>query len=171
MLGWLSQVFWKYYAVTGVVCLSQGMYLICNNGYLRWPTSMCPYLQVIQWSPEGFFSSNLESVRKDVECTFGIMKKQWRILHNGFHYHNIRKCEKIFVTCCCLHNFLIDMMERNVQRCHRGGPMDANNGMWLEGPTPDNPVSSRRSLEHRFSSRRSILAKHLQVFRQRGGIV
>jgi hypothetical protein len=49
--------------------------------------------------------------------------------------------------------------------------MDANDGMWLEGPTPDNPVNSRRSLEHRFSSRRSILAKHLRVFRQRGEIV
>ncbi len=110
-------------------------------------------------------------MRKDVECTFGIMKKQWCILHNGFHYRDIKKRKKFFVTCCCLHNFLIDMMERNVQRCHRGGPMDANGGMWLEGPTPDNPVNSGRSLENRFSSRRSILAKHLQVFRQRGGIV
>ena len=149
----------------------QGMYLICDNGYLRWPTSICPYLQVLQGSSEGFFSSNLESVRKDVECMFGIMKTQWRILHNGFHYRDIRKCENFFVTCCCLHNFLIDMMERNLQRCHRGGPMDANDGMWLDGPTPDNPVNSGRLLEHRFSSMRSILAKHLQVFRQHGGIV
>ncbi len=139
----------------------QGMYLICNNGYLRWPTSICPYSQALQGSAEGYFSSNLERVRKDVECTFGIMKKQWHILHNGFHYRDIRKCRKIFVTCCCLHNVLIDMMERNVQRCHRGGPIDANDGMWLDDPTPDNPVNSGRSLEHRFSSRRLILAKHL----------
>ncbi len=66
--------------------------------------------------------------------------------------------------------FLIDMMEGNVQRCHQGGPIDANDGMWLDGPTPDNPVNSGRWLEHRFSSRRSILAKNLRVFKQHGGI-
>ena len=49
--------------------------------------------------------------------------------------------------------------------------MDANDGMWLEGPTPENPVNSRRSLESRLSSRKPILANHLRVFRQRGGIV
>jgi hypothetical protein len=42
-LGWLSQVFWKYYLASGIVRLLQGMYLICNNGYLRWPTSIFPY--------------------------------------------------------------------------------------------------------------------------------
>ncbi len=31
-MGWLSKVFWKYYAVTGIVKFSQGMYLICDNG-------------------------------------------------------------------------------------------------------------------------------------------
>ena len=170
-MGWLSKVFWKYYAVSGIVKISKGMYLICDNGYLRWPTSICPYSQAVQGSAEGYFSSNLESVRKDVECTFGIMKKRWRILHNGFHYRDISKCQKIFVTCCCLHNFLIDMMEGGkVHRCHRVGPLNANDGMWLAGPTPDNPVDSGRSLEHRFCSRRSILSKHLRVFKQRGGI-
>ena len=170
-MGWLSKVYWKYYAVSGIVNLSKGMHLICDNGYLRWPTSICPYSQAVQGSAEGYFSSNLESVRKDVECTFGIMKKRWRILHNGFHYRDISKCQKIFVTCCCLHNFLIDMMEGGkVQRCHRGGPIDANDGMWLAGPTPDNPVDTGRSLEHRFCSRRLILSKHLRVFKQRGGI-
>jgi hypothetical protein len=116
---------------------------------------------VLQDSSEGYFSSNLESVRMVVECTFGIMKKQWCNLHNGFHYRDIRKYKKIFVTCCCLHNFLIDITESNLQRYKQGGPMDANDGMWLEGPTPDNPVNSGRLLENRFSSRRLILAKNL----------
>ncbi len=39
-LGWLSQIFWKYYLMSGIVCLSQGMYLICDNGYLRWSKSI-----------------------------------------------------------------------------------------------------------------------------------
>jgi hypothetical protein len=26
----------------------------------------------------------------------------------GFHYRDINICEKIFVACCCLNNFLLD---------------------------------------------------------------
>ena len=81
----------------------------------------------------GYFSSNLESVRKDVECTFGILKKRWRILNYGLHYRDIKKCEKIFVTCCCLHNFLVDIMEWKVKLVKRGGPIDQHDGLWLEG--------------------------------------
>ena len=49
----------------------KGLYLICDGGYHRWrcmqaPTKVCvgdPQLSV--------FSRWLESVQKDVECTFG----------------------------------------------------------------------------------------------------
>jgi hypothetical protein len=50
------------------------MYLICDNGYLLWPTSICPYSKANNATLEGFFMTNLESFRKDVECTFGILK-------------------------------------------------------------------------------------------------
>ena len=36
---------------------------------------MCPYVNATAASAEGYYSTNLESLRKDVECTFGIMKK------------------------------------------------------------------------------------------------
>ena len=74
--GWLSKTFWRYYSACGRIRSSVGMYLICDNGYLRWPTSIFPYTHVDIASTEGYFSSNLESVRKDVECTFGILKKK-----------------------------------------------------------------------------------------------
>lgn len=40
-----------------------------------------------QWiySRHGYFSTNLEGVRKDIE-TFGILKKHWRILDFGILY-------------------------------------------------------------------------------------
>ncbi len=67
---------WQYYDGDGIVQLERGMYLICDNGYLVWPTSICPYLKANNTTPEGLFSTNLESVRKDVECTFGIFKEE-----------------------------------------------------------------------------------------------
>ncbi len=75
--GWLGDCQWKYYAEDGRVIVQISMYLICDNKYLRWPTSICPYTQHVgAASPEGYFSANLESVCKDVECTFGILKKR-----------------------------------------------------------------------------------------------
>jgi hypothetical protein len=51
-----------------------GPYLIVDNGYLSWsttvPPSKCPATQQeLKWS------NWLESIRKDVECTFGILKR------------------------------------------------------------------------------------------------
>jgi hypothetical protein len=41
--GWLSKTVWWYYLTCGRILSSVGMYLICDNGYLRWPTSIFPY--------------------------------------------------------------------------------------------------------------------------------
>ncbi len=60
--GWLSKTFWYYYSTCGRIRSSVGMYLICDNGYLRWPTSIFPYTHVDIASTEGYFLSNLESV-------------------------------------------------------------------------------------------------------------
>ena len=110
------------------------MYLICDNGYLLWPTSICPYSKANNATLEGFFSTNLESVQKDVECTFGILKNRWKVLNNGFKQCDIVKCEQIFIACCVLHNFLLDQMVRNHVRAGRGYPID-NDGLWLDGHT------------------------------------
>jgi hypothetical protein len=53
-------------------------------------------------------------VRKDVECTFGILKKHWRVLNNGILFRDINVCDKVFMTCCCLQNILLNLMERTL---------------------------------------------------------
>ncbi len=74
----------QYYDGDGNVRTERGMYLICDNGRLLWPTSICLYSKANNATLEGFFSANLESVRKDVECTFGNLKKRWKVLNHGF---------------------------------------------------------------------------------------
>ena len=169
---------WHYYNDDGEVCTEKGMYLICDNGYLRWPTTICPFTQASKASSEGYFSSNIESVRIDVECTFGIIKKRWRILNNGFFYRDIKVCKNIFVTCCWLNNFLLDVMERSTERVGRGAPI-ARDGIWLSSSTTRNIVvrdmrttqtRKDRILALEFSRRRHLLVKHLHVFRQKGDL-
>jgi hypothetical protein len=51
----------------------KGAYVIVDNGYLNWSTIMPPMKNTCNRS-EIRFSQWLESLRKDVECAFGILK-------------------------------------------------------------------------------------------------
>ena len=160
---------WTYYNQNGQVRQANGMYLICDNGYLRWPTTICPFTRTSISSPEGYFSTNIESVRKDVECTFGIIKKRWRILNNGFYQRDMVICDKIFVTCCCLNNFMLDLMEKTNVRVGRGHPM-GDDGIWLSGPRDVEPEETDRLLSMQFEQRRFLLVNHLYLYRKLGNI-
>mgnify|MGYP003331645556 FL=1 len=47
-------------------------------------------------------------MRKDVECTFGTLKGRFRILKAGVRMHGVNICDQIWLTCCALHNMLLD---------------------------------------------------------------
>ena len=86
----------------------KGAYVIVDNGYLRWPTTIPPMKDSFNRS-EQRFSEWLESLRKDVECTFGILKGRWRILKTGIRCHNTEVGDNVWMTCCALHNHLLDV--------------------------------------------------------------
>ena len=97
-----------------------------NNSYIRCSTSICPYAGVENSSLEEYFSTSLESVQKDVECTFDILKKRWQVLNDGLHYCDIRTCERVFNACCCIHNLMLELMERNCVRVRKIGNQRLN---------------------------------------------
>jgi hypothetical protein len=100
--------------------------------------TICPFKWTDIGSPEEYFSTHLKRVWKVVECTFGILKKRWWILNNGFFHREIEICRKIFVTCCWLNNFMFYVMERTNVRVGRGAPIGVD-GIWLSGPTEVEP--------------------------------
>ena len=53
------------------------------------------------------FSEWLESMRKDVECTFGILKGRFCILRYGVRMESIDRWDQLWATCCALHNMLL----------------------------------------------------------------
>jgi hypothetical protein len=48
-------------------------------------------------------------MRKDVECTFGILKGRWQILKAGVRIHGVDGVDDVWLTCCALHNWLLDI--------------------------------------------------------------
>jgi hypothetical protein len=85
-----------------------GAWVIVDNGYLNWSTTVPPMKSSCS-RPEIRFSHWLESIRKDVECTFGILKSRFRILKTGIRLHKQEAADKIFLTCCAIHNWLLDV--------------------------------------------------------------
>jgi hypothetical protein len=86
---WYKDVVWEHYDLLGRQLLSRGVYFICDGGYLCWPILVCSFKHSGASTQEGYFSCTLESVRKDVECTFGILKKWWKILEYWIFLFNI----------------------------------------------------------------------------------
>jgi hypothetical protein len=64
------------------------------------------------------WSKHLESVQKDVECTFGSLKMRFKILKIPIMYRHVEHVDNVFYTCAILHNMLLqwdgyELMERD----------------------------------------------------------
>ena len=81
----------------------KGVYVIVDNGYLQWSCTVPPF-SVTSDMDEIRWSKWLESMRKDVECTFGILKGRWRILKLGIWLQGVESVDQILLMCCALHN-------------------------------------------------------------------
>jgi hypothetical protein len=55
-----------------------------------------------------FFSMKQASVRKDVECAFGVLNKRFNILAIPGRSYSQRTLELIMCTCIILHNMIIN---------------------------------------------------------------
>ena len=64
---------------------------------------ICPMLFRTDIMHDVFWSEWIESIRKDVEGTFGIRKNRVRILTN----HSLDLMEEVFVVCGMIHNVLL----------------------------------------------------------------
>lgn len=165
--GWYKDVVWNHYDLTGRQKRSHGVYLICDGGYLRWPVLVCPFKHSGCATQKGYFSATIESVRKDVECTFGILKKRWKILEYGIRFDDIEVVEMIFVVCCMLHNMMLSEMDTNDNfvTVGRGRPI-AGDAIWLgvinDGVSPRCVTNDDRAQAVLWTQRRQSLAEHVE---------
>ena len=92
----------------------KGVWFLVDNGYLDWSCTVPPIKHGLTYE-EIRFSEWLESMRKDVECAFGILKGRFSILRYGIRLESISKCDQVWLTCCALHNMLlhIDGLDKN----------------------------------------------------------
>jgi hypothetical protein len=96
---------------------------------------VCPFKHSGAATHKGYFSCALESIRKDVECTFGILKKWWKILEYGIRFDNIEVVERVFIVCSILHNMMLSKTETRDNRTTvgRGAPL-GQDAIWIAEP-------------------------------------
>lgn len=97
----------------GEPVIYQGVWLAVDGGYQKVACFINPMHNRFGFS-EVVFSEWLESVRKDVECTFGILKIRFRFLRNPVIYQDAMTIENAFKTAAMLHNMLLQYDGLNV---------------------------------------------------------
>ena len=73
----------------------RGVWILVDNGYHEWSITIPPFKYVGE-RKELRWSQWMESMRKDVECTFGILKKRWSILSKGIHAKSVGDADKVW---------------------------------------------------------------------------
>ena len=91
--GFYDGFTYKVYNSEGVPSTMTTPYLICDGGYHKWVQLMCGF-KTTSKEYLALFTKLLESLRKDVECTFGVSKKRFKVnpnptppLHTHTHTH------------------------------------------------------------------------------------
>jgi hypothetical protein len=105
--GLLSDIEYTLYAANGQAKKHKGGWLLVDGGFEHTQLLICPQ-RYRTTADEIVCFEWLESVRKDVECTFGILKGRFRFLRNGVRYHSLTTIEQAMHTACALHNMLLE---------------------------------------------------------------
>ena len=104
--GKMKDVEYVLYDEEGILRLCKGAYLLSDNGYLKQSILMCPW-KTPSTSPILLGSEWAESVRKDVECFFGVLKARFWYLRNGIRCHDAETIQNAFKTAALFHNMLL----------------------------------------------------------------
>jgi hypothetical protein len=158
----------------------QGAWFIVDNGYLDWSCTVPPLKHPTTYE-QIRFSQWIESLRKDIECTFGILKHRFAILKNGIRLGSISRCDQVWRTCCALHNRLLFIDELD-----KGWDIatEINDPEDLETEVPfaidrlhDNPSQSNTSNHTKYpetffnkytiNGKRKVSSMPLKVFQER----
>lgn len=99
-----------YYDVTNQKICKQkycGVWFLVDNGYHSVSCTIPPFKNP-GYTDQYVWSEWVESTRKDVECIFGMMKGRFLILGSPIRYHGVGVIDKIWKSCCALHNLILD---------------------------------------------------------------
>jgi hypothetical protein len=116
MSGSMEHIPYLLYDAQGQLIKVQGAYLIADAGFLRVGCMIDPTHAF--WSQDEVrWSEFLESIRKDVECFFGILKNRFRYCLGPIETRDFSVIESAFKCCAMLHNMILDYDRGFHEKC------------------------------------------------------
>lgn len=105
--GSMEHILFHLYDTEGNLVTVQGGYLIADGGFLRIGCMTDPghgswAMNEVRWS------EFLESIRKDVECFYGILKNRFRFCLGPIEVRDYEVIESAFQCCTMIHNLILD---------------------------------------------------------------
>ena len=83
----------------------RGPWLITDGGYLEWATNVPPSKD--EMHPDAYkLSKWIESLRKDVECVFGRLKKRFLVFKTPVRLYGVTSTDDLWMICLALHNII-----------------------------------------------------------------
>ena len=87
----------------GGVVEAKGAWVLCHTGYHKWRETICGFKRTAEPIRKSF-AQRCESIRKDVERTFGIIKKRHMMVDYPVRFKDVRDVEAVFRVCCVMHS-------------------------------------------------------------------
>ena len=118
MMTSLSSLNWTQWGTKSKSRYRGAWVLLVDNGFLNWSSTIALFKKTTSLKEHWWFEW-IESMRKDIECTFGILKGRWRILKSDTRVHGHKATDMVWKICRALHNWLLDI--------------DGLDKQWMEG--------------------------------------
>mmetsp|Transcript_16629 Transcript_16629/g.42888 ORF Transcript_16629/g.42888 Transcript_16629/m.42888 type:complete len:147 (-) Transcript_16629:185-625(-) len=129
--------------------------------------SMFPFKHGMQYEDHSIWSKMLVSMRKDVECTFGSLKKRFLWLKSWKNAKTQGQMDNVFVTCCILHNVLLEddgILDYDDSMPHQAAFSDERgDGSWTQDMDEDMPEYTHSSTEFEWWERTIALFEHYSM--------
>ena len=114
--GLLEDVQYTLNNAEGNEVVVQGALLIADGGYLQLGCMMDPS-HLLHSTEQTRWSELLESIRKDVECTFGILKIRFRILLHPPELHSFEDIPNVFIRRSISHKMILAYDREHHREC------------------------------------------------------
>ena len=171
------------------------IYVIADGGYLDWSVIISAFGPSSN-PTEYKFTDWIASVRKDVECFFGILKKRFRFLKCPIGLHSKEDIDNVYWTCCIIHNMILqfDGLDRLWEANVNWGSINPTNNAqnnneinvgndynpiihnhdtfvptYVHDLIPESDIHSYESIEKvQHNKLKKMLANHLQIMYREG---
>jgi len=155
---------WTAKNANGVDQTFSGPWFLVDGGFMSWLCLMCGYKNTTD-KPSWRWSKWCESVRKCVECVFGILKKRWQILKTGFRMRTRAAMDDCWFSCCALHNWIFELLEEqekieDVDDDDGDLPQGVRNVLGGPQSVEEHDDAKPMDIDEGFAERRQILITH-----------